>query len=475
MEVMVVLGTMPNNMPELPEVETVVKTLKHLVIGKCIQSVKVLRPQNIDGDAKKFEVSLKDKTIKDITRIGKFIIFHLEDGLVMISHLRMEGKYFLKENNEPISKHDLVIFYFKDKTYLTYNDTRRFGVIKLSSEKTYLKEPPISNVGPDPFLMKDEQRLITAFKNKSIAIKTALLDQSVMSGLGNIYVDEVLFLSQIHPETPAKLISKKQLKDILKNSKVVLTKAIEEGGSTIKSYHPQEGINGNFQVHLQVYGKVGQKCQRCGHKLSKIFVNGRGTTYCPKCQKNVALPYVVGITGQISSGKSEASKILEQSGYFRLSADGIVHELYKLANIQNNIQKIIPSLEIKNGEIDRQYLKNYLLDNKVAKTKLEKYLYAEVYQYMKKMISKHTSSEKMVLEVPLLWQSKIDELCDDIIIIESSKNIQKERLLKRGHDIDYLKLNESYLTQLNKKDATAIINNDSDLNSLKKRLLSICK
>lgn len=471
MEDMVVVGTIVNNMPELPEVETVKNILASSITGKEIEKVEVFRDKNIDGNPKEFISLLKGRKIISFSRVGKFIIFHFNNDLVMISHLRMEGKYYLKEKGEPITKHDLIVFYFNDGTFLTYNDTRRFGMVKLSNEKDYLKEPPLSNVGPDPFMMNGIERLKKSFKDKRIPIKQALLDQSIMSGLGNIYVDEVLFLSKIHPETPAKLIKDKELEKILANSKIVLEKAIKAGGSTIKSYHPGKGMDGNFQVQLQVYGKKGDKCPNCGHTFKKIFVNGRGTTYCPNCQKNVALPHVVAITGPIASGKSLASSYLEKHGYHLFNADECVHNLYLDKEVQRRIKAIIPELVINNGIIDKKYLANYLANNPKKKNRLEDYLYALVDKKAHDFIYSFTSKDKVVLEVPMLFKSHIDDYADKIVILSVDEKTQKQRLIERGVDVNqYLTLNKSYYDQEEKEKATVVISNNKDAASMFKKL-----
>lgn len=475
---MVVVGTIVSNMPELPEVETVKSLLSKQILGKTISHVDVFHSKNIDGDADEFVSSLKGRTVSGFSRVGKFIIFHFDNGLVMISHLRMEGKYYFYESEPVVGKHDLIVFEFDDGTYLTYNDTRRFGMLKLSNEDSYMKEPPLSNVGPDPFMMKDASRLVSSFKGKRIPIKQALLDQSIMSGLGNIYVDEVLFLSRIHPETPAKLITKKQLELVLKNSQEVLQKAINAGGSTIKSYHPGKGIDGNFQVQLKVYGHKGDACPNCGHSFRKIFVNGRGTTFCPKCQKNVALPYVIAISGPIASGKSLVGKYFAEHGYHIFDADACVHDLYLDKNVQAGLKKIIPELKIENGIIDKAFLKEHLLENPKMKQRLEDYIYKLVDKKVHKFISSFSNKEKVLLEVPMLFQSHIDDYADEIYLLSVDKKTQKERLLTRGVDPEsYLKLNESYLRQEDKKKATAVIENNADAASLYSKLDKIisCK
>lgn len=461
-------------MPELPEVETVKNTLHELVHGKTISDVKIIREKNVENNPEEFKNALIGATITHFERVGKFIIFHFDKDIVLISHLRMEGKYFLKSKDDKIGKHDLVVFYFSDGTSLMYNDTRRFGMLKVASILNYKNEPPLSNVGPDPFMMNDASRLEKAFKNKSIAIKTALLDQSIMSGLGNIYVDEVLFATAIHPETPAKLIKRQQLEWILKESKRILAEACNAGGTTIKSYHPKEGVSGNFQYALKVYGKKDKPCPRCGHLMRKIFVNGRGTTFCPKCQKNIDLPYVLGVTGPIGSGKSEACKYLESLGFLYLSADKIVHNLYKDKKVQEGIRKIIPELMIKNDDIDREFLKNYLLDNPNKKRRLEKYVHSKVEEVIVKTIKATPKSKSIVLEVPLLFESRIDDYCDDTLFIDISDKKQIENLIDRKEDIKKaLKLNQNFNYQENKKKATYVIKNDKDIAHLNKELATI--
>ena len=455
-------------MPEFPEVHTVIETLKEFTLAKTIKDVKILRAKNVEGDI----ASLKGSTIKSFSQVGKFIVFHFDDSKVLISHLRMEGKYFLRKEDEPYQKHDIASLIFTDKSALVYNDVRKFGILKVSNENNYLKEAPLNRVGPDPFMMKDASRLVDAFKHKSIAIKTALLDQSIMSGLGNIYVDEVLFICKVHPETPAKLVDSKKLTEILEASRKILAEAIKQGGSTIKSYHPKEGVSGNFQVSLKVYGKKDSKCPRCGHNLRKIFVNGRGTTYCPKCQKNPVLVKVVAITGPIGSGKSEVLHLFEKHGYKALNADEITHNLYKEKTVQNEIKKFIPTLVIENGEINRNNLREYLIANPNKKKRLEKYVHSLVSDYIVNEI-KH-SKQNIAMEVPLLFESHLDDFADVIVYVDTDEKVRKERLIKRDKNYkESLKINSSFNTG-NKKKATHIIMNNEGIANLDKQIKLIC-
>ena len=458
-------------MPEFPEVHVVIEKLKLKTLGKTIKSVEVFRYQTIEGDAIEFANKLTGGTITDIEQIGKFLVFHFDNKYVMISHLRMEGKYFFKEENATYGKHDLVVFHFTDNTKLIYNDTRRFGRMSVESETNYKDVPPLNNVGPDPFKMKDASLLEKAFKNKSIPIKTALLDQSIMSGLGNIYTDEVLFIAKIHPETPAKLVSRNKLEEILKASQKVLGAAMIAGGSTIHSFSAG-GIAGDFQVQLQVYGKKDSECPNCGTKFRKIFVNGRGTTYCPKCQKNPGIPVLFGITGPIGSGKSTVSKLFEKRGYKLLDCDEIVHELYKTNEMQSKLLKIIPSLRVLNNDIDRKWLKSYLIENPNKKKQLQKIVHKEVVEYVEKEL-KH-SKQPVIVEATFLFETDLYLLCDKTIYVDVSKDKQIENLKSRNEDVEKaLKLNANFDIK-NKEKATHVITNDKDVANLEKQVNSFC-
>ena len=458
-------------MPEFPEVHIVIEKLKLKTLGKTIKSVEVFRKQTIEGSCEEFANKLKGATIKDIEQIGKFLVFHFDNHNVMISHLRMEGKYFFKEESATYGKHDLVVFHFTDNTKLIYNDTRRFGRMSVESDSNYKDVAPLNNVGPDPFKMKDASLLEKAYKNKTIPIKTALLDQSIMSGLGNIYTDEVLFITNVHPETPAKMVSRKKLEEILVASKDVLKKAMLAGGSTIHSFS-SDGIAGDFQVSLQVYGKKDSNCPKCRGKFRKIFVNGRGTTYCPNCQKNPGIPVLFGITGPIGSGKSTVSKLFEKRGFKLLDCDEIVHELYKSKDMQSKLLKLIPTLKINNNDIDRKWLKPYLIDNPNKKKQLQKIVHKAVVEYVEKEL-KH-SKQPVVVEATFLFETDLYLLCDKTIYVDVTKDKQIKNLKSRNEDVENaLKLNVNFDTK-NKKKATHVIINDKDVANLDKQVATIC-
>lgn len=267
-------------MPELPEVETVRKTLNNHILGKTIDTVDVYW-ENIMPEVGKND--LKGETIKRIDRKGKFLIFILTNQ-VIVGHMRMEGRFFIKDKDEPRLKHEHVKISFTDGTSLRYIDTRKFGRLLIRNLDNYLEVPPLSNVAPEPHQI-DFNEFYKTLQRKSIPIKQTLLDQSIVAGLGNIYVDETLFRAKILPTRPTNSITKKEAKEILKQADIVLKKATELGGTTIYTYESQEGVHGRFQNELLVHTKVGKPCPVCNNTIEKIKVGGRGTYVCFKCQK----------------------------------------------------------------------------------------------------------------------------------------------------------------------------------------------
>lgn len=274
-------------MPELPEVETVKNTLQQLVIGKTIDSVIVKWANMVKqpDDVEQFTFLLKGQTIEDIKRRGKFLKFELTD-YVLVSHLRMEGKYGVFSTEEPVENHTHVIFLFSDGMELRYKDVRKFGTFHLFVKGEEEKALPLSQLGPEPF---SEEFTFDYFKQMlqktERSIKVALLDQKIVTGLGNIYVDEALFRSGIHPTRKANSLKQKESKQLHKEIILTLQEAVEKGGSTVRSYVNSQGQIGMFQLELMVYARKGEPCKKCGQEIEKMVVGQRGTHYCRNCQK----------------------------------------------------------------------------------------------------------------------------------------------------------------------------------------------
>jgi len=272
-------------MPEKPEVITVCNSLKKKVLGRKIIKVEVFWDNIIEYPSKDlFIFRIKNQTINNINTRGKWLVFTLSKDILLI-HLRMEGKFFIRGVNDPKQKHEHVFFTLDDDTQLRFSDTRKFGKMLLLTKEESLNRKPLALLGyeyDDKNLTSDY--LKNAFLRKNLPIKTVLLDQSIIAGIGNIYDDEILFLSKINPLEKAKDLTNLDCKKIIDNTRIVLNKAIALGGTTIRTYESEEGVHGRFQNELLVHGKENLPCPVCGNPISKIKVNGRGTYYCSLCQ-----------------------------------------------------------------------------------------------------------------------------------------------------------------------------------------------
>ncbi len=269
-------------MPELPEVETVLKTLELRIKGQRINDINVLWDNIIDQDIDEFKRLLINKKFTDFKRRGKYLLFELED-VTMISHLRMEGKYFIEDTNDEIRKHTHVIFKLDDFD-LRYHDVRKFGkmeVIKIQDNYDIFK-----NLGPEPF----SEDFNLAYVNQKLdrskkTIKEELLNQNFVAGIGNIYADEICFRIKVLPTRSANSLTEEEKLDLIKYTKHILNGAIKAGGTTIRSYTSSLGVNGLFQLQLKVHTKYNEPCPVCETKIQKTKVGGRGTYYCENCQK----------------------------------------------------------------------------------------------------------------------------------------------------------------------------------------------
>ena len=268
-------------MPELPEVETVKNTLKKQILGKRIKNIKILYDGIIATNHNDFK-NIIGQDIVDIKRRGKFLIFVLND-YYLVSHLRMEGKYFIKDKSMPIIKHEHIIFDLGDSE-LRYHDTRKFGRMYLVTKDKLYTDTPLNKLGLEPWEDSLNSLYLLDKFNCNIPIKTLLLDQSIITGIGNIYADEILFKARINPLRKGKDVTKEECDLIIKYTKEILEKAIENGGTTIKSFTSSLGVTGHFQGNLLVHNKDGERCPICNNIILKTKVNGRGTYYCPICQ-----------------------------------------------------------------------------------------------------------------------------------------------------------------------------------------------
>ena len=287
-------------MPELPEVEIVKKSLAQKITKKKIKKV-IIKNRNLRFKIPvKFEELLKNKIVKKVTRFSKYIILNFLDGSFCLIHLGMSGTIHLIKKNSlnkftntsfynssslPI-KHNHIEIRFKDLKVI-YNDPRRFGFFKYINNKDNLQKR-FSHLGPEPFFKSfNLQYLNSYFFNKKKDIKSFLIDQKFVSGIGNIYASEILFLSKISPKRSVKRLSLIERKKIILFSRNVLKKAIKKGGSSIRDFKNISGKSGNFQKEFKVYQKENLNCPRrkCVGKIKKIFISNRSTYFCNICQK----------------------------------------------------------------------------------------------------------------------------------------------------------------------------------------------
>ncbi len=269
-------------MPELPEVRTVASVLRKELINKKITNIEIIYPKIIAKDSLDIN-NLISKTLFGIKTRGKYLLFDFEE-YILISHLRMEGKYFIKNPNDSIQKHEHIIFTFNNNFSLRYHDTRKFGRMELIKKDQLEVNKSISKLASEPFDIKVED-FYNKIKNKNIPIKSLLLDQTIINGLGNIYVNEVLFAAKINPLKNGKNITKDETEKIINYSIEILNLAIKEGGTTIKSYTSSLGVTGKYQDYLQVHMKENSPCKICGKPIKKLAVGGRSTYFCENCQK----------------------------------------------------------------------------------------------------------------------------------------------------------------------------------------------
>lgn len=272
-------------MPEIAEVETVRNTLKKQILNKKMTNVQILYGKMIEGDREHFKQNLINNEFIDIKRRGKWLIFELHD-YYLLSHLRMEGKYFLKSIDEPIAKHEHIIFEFTDETTMRYHDTRKFGRMILVPKEKLWDVEAIKKQGFEPNSKElTKEYLYEKITKKNLPIKSILLDQTIISGLGNIYANEVLFQAKINPLKLGKDITLDECEQIKVATNKIIKKAIEDGGTTIRSYTSSLGVTGLFQTKLVVHKRENELCKICNTKIENIKIGGRSTYYCPHCQK----------------------------------------------------------------------------------------------------------------------------------------------------------------------------------------------
>jgi formamidopyrimidine-DNA glycosylase len=274
-------------MPELPEVEIVCRGLRKItqanptIVSVEVSSLKLRNPYPAG-----FTKQLAGLTIKAISRRAKYIVFDLGSH-VLLSHLGMTGSWRMESKLAIVDKHDHLRIKLNDGRELVYRDPRRFGYVDLVLNQNLNQHRFFGHLGPEPLDSENFNvpYLLEALKNKKVAIKTAIMDQQVVVGVGNIYANEALYRAHLRPTRKACSIKEGELSTLIEVICEVLNEAIKAGGSTISDYRQADGEKGSFQTKFLVYGREKENCVKCRAKLKSAHLNGRATVWCPKCQR----------------------------------------------------------------------------------------------------------------------------------------------------------------------------------------------
>jgi len=282
--------------PELPEVETVCRGLRQTVVGKNITAVRVNAPKSTITVSRSFgrndlATALNGRTVLGVDRRGKNILIRLSGDTTLWVHLKMTGHFFYEENDFTAEKHDLVTFELtqpsggeKSRAYLRFNDYRRFGRIRLYRNKELLKQSGLTDLGPEP-LEISKHAFIDLCRRRPRMFKPALLDQTLLAGVGNIYADESLWAARLHPKRLTTTVSPEKLAELYRHIRKILRLAIRRNGTSVDSYSNVNGEAGSFQKCLKVYAREGLPCPRCGARIVRRKIGSRSAHYCPKCQR----------------------------------------------------------------------------------------------------------------------------------------------------------------------------------------------
>jgi len=269
-------------MPELPEVETIIRSLSLKIKGFEVSSFKLLFPGVLRNSSQKILERLRGRKIINLRRRGKMILIDFDNDLSLLCHLKMTGQFLICSSREPIDKHTHFILSFKGQLEeLRFRDVRKFGSIFCLRTPEVLK---FSKLGPEPLEMRFP-RFRRLFQSRRARLKNLLLNQNFIAGIGNIYANEILFEAKLHPLTPVSLLEEEELLELWKAMRLVLRKAIKHRGSSIRDFKDAEGREGNFQDCHQVYGKESLPCPRCGERIERLCHGGRSSFFCSRCQK----------------------------------------------------------------------------------------------------------------------------------------------------------------------------------------------
>lgn len=274
-------------MPELPEAENIGNALKRVLTGKTITGIEIFSPAMRSSLEPLKTAGLEGKSILDIRRRGRYLIADLSDGRGLLMHFGMSGVVRVEPASVPRRKHEHVFIHLSDGKVFRFECTRRFSLLEVHTLSAPGRMPEkLSSLGPEPFSQDFNSRnLLQKASGKTTPVKTFIMDNSVVTGIGNIYAAETLFAARIHPLRPAKTLSVDEWNLIISNARSILKKAIAAGGSSISDFLNVDGSEGKFAQELKVYAQTGNPCPVCGTLIECIKTGGRSSFFCPECQK----------------------------------------------------------------------------------------------------------------------------------------------------------------------------------------------
>lgn len=273
-------------MPELPEVETIRRTLAEHVTNLKIEEIRLIWTSAVcDWKDQSFETLITGRRILSIDRRGKYLLIRLDEDLTLIAHMRMTGRLnYYSENQEP-EKHTHVVFRL-EQGEVHFSDVRKFGRIQAIPTPLCISESSLCKLGPEPLEAEFTPEVLKVrFGKKKLSVKAALLDQHVLAGLGNIYVDESLFRAGISPVRGVDTLTEQEISKLHHAIQDVLQAGIDAQGTSFRDYRDANGEKGSFERELLVYGRGGQPCRVCGQTLERLRLAGRTTVYCSRCQR----------------------------------------------------------------------------------------------------------------------------------------------------------------------------------------------
>lgn len=460
-------GMRPTDMPELPEVETIRKALMPKLIGMTFLKPEVFCSRLLSCPSALYQKQIEGRTVVNLERRGKYLLFVLDDGTRLLFHLRMEGKLFVVPKAKHSTAHLSCFLPFKDSPDgLAFYDVRKFGVSQVLRKG---EEGPLARLGPEPLTLTDSHVFFESLRKTSRPLKEALMDQSVIAGLGNIYADEVCFATQLSPFRKSSSVTEEEAARLLSAIHAILRKAIRNHGSTIRSFQASESLSGSYQNALKVYGREGKKCLRCHQAtIEKRVLNGRGTCVCPHCQKT---GISVGITGKIGSGKSLALSYFAKSGYVTLSCDEEVRKAYRDSAFRTRLLKKFPEI---GARLNRKKITTLLLSDKGFRRSYDAFLFAEVRSRVNDFFIANDGRNKAV-EVPLLFDAHMEK---DFTYIIGTETTKQEKHLKERGDSDIptrLSFNALNSYDRNRHQLDAILNTNGSKRNLEKQVKELVR